>query len=299
MQNDFESMKSSLLEQMCAILDKHEIAYQKSGVEKNLNCFGKNKAALIGLLSKHPNWDKDSLAVVYNAGYIRVWCGAGIEKLRLGLEDIAKEAIEKKYPKSSGETFAAFSEALKFLCNLPQFIENRKITLEVMKLTKVQCTVNQRVSRVVHKLCQKYDIDKHSKYVSVFTTLADALNPLALPHKTILSVNPCDFLEMSSGDDWISDFRLGTPDNRGSNIAGILSAMNDNVSMVLYTISKLAAMPYHHAAKVNSEFFCYNHGIFSNPNFTPTITMNRLKLSCEILPNKHWPSAWNSQIFGC
>jgi hypothetical protein len=163
---------------------------------------------------------------------------------------------------------ARFKKALKYLCDHPRFVENKSDEKKIQQNTGASCKVGQRISRVVDNLCKNYGIYGHKDYFSVFAPLADALNPLAIEHKAVLSLNPCDFLEMSN-EGWASDFRLGVPDNRGTSVAGIFSFLNDCASMVFYTVDNAVTAQYSDATKINSEIFCYENGILLQARLYP------------------------------
>jgi hypothetical protein len=273
MYNNFESMKGSLLEQICAVLDKHKIAYEKSGVQKNLDAFCENKATLLNLLRKHPNWNENALAVIFDAGDIRTRSEEEIEKRRLELESIAAKCFENGSDDGneffSDESVAKFKKALKYLCDQPRFVTDSFAARNIKRNTGIDCKVGQRASRIIDKLCKEYEIGEHKDYFSVFARLADALNPLAIEHKAVLSLHPCDFLEMASGEGWLSDFRLDAQKNKGEYIAGIFAHMNDSGSMVFYTVDNAVTAQYSDAAKINSEIFCYENGILLQARLYP------------------------------
>ena len=269
MYNDYETMKGSLLDQMCSILDRHEIVYEKQGVEQNLNCYVNNKMPLLDLLRKHPNWDEDSLAVIFDAGDIRRSSKSEINLLRINLEKLAQEVFVSGATGLSGRSTSKFKPALDVLCGEKQYIENEDTVEKLKKLAKVDCKIGQRTSRVIHKLCKTYGINKHDNYNSVFSAFADALNPLAIQDKAVLSLHPCDYLKMSAGDGWFSDFRLGAKDKRGSSISGTLSLLNDSVSMIFYTVDKATTSPYYKSSKISCEVFCYKTGVLLQSRLYP------------------------------
>ena len=268
----YEAMMGILTDQMCAILGEHGIGFKKDGVEKNLDCYGKNKASLLDLLRKHPKWNDDVLGIVFEAGGIRQRNQTKIDSLRIELEAIANEVFEKNAAKHVGYDVSEFIHVLCILCNENPFISGSSTVDHVGKLTDVDCEIGERTSRVIDKLCKAYDIDKHADYIAVFAPLADALNPISISHKAVLSLHPCDFLRMPAGDGWDSHFRLGTHDNRGNLIAGTLGYMNDAVSMVFYTVEETAKTPYYEAHKANSQIFSYSNGALHQSRLYPNYT---------------------------
>jgi hypothetical protein len=266
---NYEEMKSILADQMCDVLDNHGIGFKKGGVEKNLDCYSKNKASLINLLSQHPKWNDDAMGVIFESGDIRLSSEADITSLRIELEKISKEVFTKDTAKFTVDDISEFTEIIEILCNEGQFIVEDTTVSRLGNLTDVGCKVGERTSRVIDKLCKAYDINNHVDYITVFTPLADALNPISISHKVVLSLHPCDFLRMSDGNGWDSNFRLGTQDRRGNLIAGTLGYMNDEVSMVFYTVDENAKIPCYKAHKTNSQIFSYSNGILHQSRLYP------------------------------
>ena len=64
-------MNEKILNQMCEVLDKYHKDYSIHGVRSNLASWQKNKSWLVDLLRKHPNWDEESLAIVFEVSQSR------------------------------------------------------------------------------------------------------------------------------------------------------------------------------------------------------------------------------------
>jgi hypothetical protein len=58
-------MDEKIIESVCTVLEKYDKDYNKDGVWANLREWKYNKNPLIELLSRHPNWNSDALAVVF------------------------------------------------------------------------------------------------------------------------------------------------------------------------------------------------------------------------------------------
>lgn len=103
-----------------------------------------------------------------------------------------------------------------------------------------------KASRIINRLCLKFHLDQIEEeaeagepdnrymrtvkpYNALFARLADALNPAHIEKTAVLSIHPCDFLEMSNRDNtWSSCHCL----ERGSYHGGCQSYMGDAVSMI-------------------------------------------------------------------
>ena len=63
---------NKITDQVCSVLDQHEIPYKWDIVRNNIvNKWYERKSGLIDLLSRHPNWDEDCLAIVWEQDYQR------------------------------------------------------------------------------------------------------------------------------------------------------------------------------------------------------------------------------------
>lgn len=61
-----------ITDQICSVLDQHEIPYNWGIVRNNIvNKWYERKSGLIDLLSRHPNWDEDCLAIIWAQDYQR------------------------------------------------------------------------------------------------------------------------------------------------------------------------------------------------------------------------------------
>ena len=64
-------MNEKIMSQMSGVFEKYRKNYSSHGVGANLSSWSRNKGWLVDLLRKHPNWDEDSLAVVYEVNQSR------------------------------------------------------------------------------------------------------------------------------------------------------------------------------------------------------------------------------------
>lgn len=121
----------------------------------------------------------------------------------------------------------------------------------------------QKTSRIIGKLCRSFGVDGHERYNAVFAQLSDSLNPLQMLKTALLSLHPCDFLEMSNKDNtWTSCHNLES----GSYQAGTLSYMTDDVSMIFFTVDPEVKDHYYRAPRRSRQMFstrikrCFNQG---------------------------------------
>ena len=148
----------------------------------------------------------------------------------------------------------------------------------------IKCAPGQKASRIINRLCLKFHLDQIEEeteagepdnrymrtvkpYNALFARLADALNPAHIEKTAVLSIHPCDFLEMSNRDNtWSSCHCL----ERGSYHGGCQSYMGDAVSMIFFTISDEYTQDFHTAPRITREIFCYKDNVLLQSRLYPT-----------------------------
>lgn len=146
-----------------------------------------------------------------------------------------------------------------------------------------------KASRIINRLCLKFHLDRieeeaeagepDSRYMrtvkpynALFARLADALNPAHIEKTAVLSIHPCDFLEMSNRDNtWSSCHCL----ERGSHHGGCQSYMGDAVSMIFFTVSDEYTQDFHTAPRITREIFCYKDNVLLQSRLYPQIWKTR------------------------
>ena len=104
----------------------------------------------------------------------------------------------------------------------------------------------------------------------------DELMAASMQEIGVLSVHPCDFLEMSSkSNTWVSCHRLSD----GGYQAGCLSYMNDRVSMVFYAVDADVSGEYRKAIRRYRQMFFYENGTLFQSRLYPADTGNALEVS--------------------
>ena len=254
-------MNEDLILRVENIFDRYDKDYTRDGFMVNLRKWETNKARLIDLLRKHPNWNEDAMAVTFGVTENRdidngtVWeCANAVAALRYNVE-ITVEEREDFY-----KVFRLVTET----CT--KSIDSEATARDIKEMYKVPCAVGQKRSRVINAICKKYGVDKHPEYNARFAQLADSLNPIQVKRTALLSVHPCDYLEMSNIDNsWRSCHNL----EGGEYMAGTLSYMNDEVSMIFYTVDNGVSVDYYKAEKRTRQVFCYGDGILLQSRLYP------------------------------
>ena len=211
--------------------DYPQLAYCEELVDTCL----RNKATLIDLLSKHPNWDADNYRVHFDADFIReadtrraanIINSLGWELSRTGHESLA----------SLGCLFKDISYA--FTRNIDDSTVNY-VRNELGDDAHIHA--GSKPTKAVMKLLRQYGIDElgeDAKHIilRIYSEYADYLSPTTIKRHTVLSVNPVDFLRMSHGNSWTSCHRIPyCNDEFGCYSGGCLSYAYDEETMIMYT----------------------------------------------------------------
>lgn len=262
-------MKKSLVNSFYEVMHKYEKHFSDVGVKTNLSIWFKKKGALISLLRNHPNWDENALAVISEVAEIReinrdeidVQCAALVQLTNsCNLDETTKQNFKSALESTTVDYSSTLSDT---------YIETIK------EKGGISCVSGQKTSRIIKKLClqfgiaasPKYDKDYNRKFNQIFDRLSDALNPITVKKKAILSVNPCDYLEMSStANTWTSCHRL----SNGEYQAGCLSYLTDRDTLMFYTVDNNVVSDYFKASRRTRQVFCYHNGILLQSRLYPS-----------------------------
>lgn len=242
------------------VMYKYEKSFSEEGVKANLNMWNENKKNLLSLLSNHPNWNKDALAVVIPLNETRDINSYDVSSHCQSLIQIAKDM------RFSQDTLENFEKSISAATEDNSSILSTQSAKKVNEYSSVKCVAGQKSSRVINKLCKFYKVNEHSNFNSVFAQLSNSLSPKEFQRKAILSIHPCDFLEMSNTkNSWDSCHNL----EDGSYQAGCLSYMNDSVTMIFYTTCNSITEDYSDASKITRQVFCYDDGLLLQSRLYP------------------------------
>ena len=233
------------------VMYKYHKPFTEDGVMANLRAWEKSKAPLLELLRRHPNWNEQAKAIVFDYEQGRGIDPNAVDELCFVLTELAYEIIPAEQQNNfSVALLAAVSEYQK---------TPSEEKLEIIRQSGgIKCATGQKTSRIIGKLCKQFGVDKHQRYNSVYAQLADAFSPLQMQNTVVFSLHPCDFLEMSNKENtWYSCHNLES----GSWQAGCLSYMTDGVTIILYTVDEGVKQDYHKALRRNRQVFFYQDTI--------------------------------------
>lgn len=239
-----EELKQAFYE----VMYKYKKAFGETGVMANMNAWVENKASLLGLLRRHPGWNEEAKAIVFSFDEGRGIEHDTVDEIAFMMEDLAAEQIKEEqrledFRISLRTAVSEYSSTLS------------EDALEVIRTRGgIKCAAGQKTSRIIGKLCREFGVDRHERYNAVFAQLSDSLNPLQMLKTALLSLHPCDFLEMSNKDNtWTSCHNL----EDGSYQAGALSYMTDDVSMIFYTVDPEVSDHFYRAPRRSRQMFFY------------------------------------------
>lgn len=242
------------------VMYKYEKCFTEHGVMANLNTWQSNKGGLVNLLRKHPNWDEKNLAIIFKFSSEREIDQGVVNECVFALNELAEECIP------GGEQRVVFKNAIQDITSEYNKIPSDDCITKVKENTGIQCCLGLKTSRIIGKLCKHYKIHTHESYNRVYARLADEFNPLHIQQTGLLSVHPCDFLEMSNRyNSWRSCHSL----DGGEYQSGCLSYLADSVSMIFYTVDNDVTDNFHEYPKRHRQVFCYNENVLLQSKLYP------------------------------
>ncbi len=264
-----EELKNAFYE----VMYKYEKSFSEHGVMENLNAWAAAKAKLLALLRCHPNWNEAAKAVVIEFNEGRGIEQDVIDEIAFTMRGLAEEIIPENRHGAFLTTFnAAVGEYSSTLT---------EETLAIIRENgDIKCAAGQKTSRIIGRLCRKFGVDTHEQYNRVFAQLSDALNPLQIQKTAVLSVHPCDFLEMSSrSNTWTSCHNLAS----GSYQGGALSYMTDNVSMIFFTVDSDVKEHFYRAPRRTRQMFFYQDNMLFQSRLYPDDSEETMKQNRSIV----------------
>ena len=393
---------SDICDRVASVFDKYDKAYSMGEVRNLIDRWESKKAPLIDLLRKHPNWNEDSLAIVWDHDTIREVNGYdyfshidyiinavtydGSVKLfdgtksyvssidleyrvaevnseddgymnkyyivtnRAGEPDVNEmQRIVNKHRVNDSYNILDIIRKLKYV-QLTRFIDNGGGFDEFVNNDIYDFRVGQKTSRAIRSTLIRYGVDKivdsyadkinkivmdameanspikptdsdkiwryaeevyedellrrvnlsnyefhgANNFERICGLIADDLSPLSINRHTVLSVHPCDYLEMSNIDNsWSSCHNIES----GCYMAGTLSYMCDDCSMIFYTVDKeYSGTDYYKQPKINRQVYCYEDGVLLQsrlyPDYRDSVNSNNFRAAvqsvfakCENMPN--------------
>lgn len=265
-------------QQFYEVMHKYQKPFSEEGVTANLTQWSEQKQGLLQLLRRHPIWNEKELAIVFRVEERREIDRITVDETRAAILELGRRACTDDTVYENFET--APRAATADYARIPN--EYRLDTIR--QYGGIKCAPGQKASRIINRLCLKFHLDQIEEeaeagepdnrymrtvkpYNALFARLADALNPAHIEKTAVLSIHPCDFLEMSNRDNtWSSCHCL----ERGSYHGGCQSYMGDAVSMIFFTVSDEYTQDFHTAPRITREIFCYKDNVLLQSRLYPT-----------------------------
>ena len=259
------------------VMYQYKLAFTPDGVQANLNQWRQQKTSLLELLRRHPNWREQELAVVFDLSEQRQLDRACVDETKFEMLTLAEEAG------LTDERLDEFRDALDAATADYATVPDESRLPVIRNRGHIKCDAGMKASRIINRLCVKFGIDQYETerelghgdtrhtarvkpYNAVFARLADALNPVQISKTGVLSVHPCDYLEMSAKKNaWHSCHCLAD----GGWRAGCQSYMGDGVSMVFFTVDDGVKEQFYRAPRLTRQIFCYRDGVLLQSRLYP------------------------------
>lgn len=271
-----ETERKNLLASMKNLLEEYDYTYTDAALDKIVDTWTINKASLINAFKKHPNYIDGKFMIAFDRQYERVMDVKEIDRfaqyMRLTLAPQCRDNLPEEIDRQTKEDGCRWlpSDLWLFIENFSSYCKSRTIDEDfATTLDKLVPTIHvhngEKTSRVINRLCKYLGYDKHEDYNKKFAKFADALSPITITQRVILSLNPIDYLTMSFGNSWASCHTIDKENKRkmpndyhGCYSSGTVSYMLDEVSMVLYVVDKAYnGTDYEWQPKINRQMFHY------------------------------------------
>lgn len=271
-------MMDELKQQFYEVMHKYQKPFSEEGVTANLTQWSEQKQGLLQLLRRHPIWNEKELAIVFRVEERREIDRITVDETRAAILELGRRAC------TDDTVYENFETALRAATADYARIPNEYRLDTIRQYGGIKCAPGQKASRIINRLCLKFHLDQIEEeaeagepdnrymrtvkpYNALFARLADALNPAHIEKTAVLSIHPCDFLEMSNRDNtWSSCHCL----ERGSYHGGCQSYMGDAVSMIFFTVSDEYTQDFHTAPRITREIFCYKDNVLLQSRLYPT-----------------------------
>ena len=272
--------REAIYDNMAQLLDEYNYTYTSDALYEIIDTWAENKANLISLFKKHPNYVEGKFMIAFDKDWNRNidpngaydfanWMKMYLDIVIDNFSDEVKEAVneynneypwdQERYPGNAYFFFYCASEYAK------QFVDARLEQLFNNVYPSLKIKEGMKTSRAVNKLCTWLGFNKLIGFNKEFAKFADSVNPLKITRHTVISLNPIDYLTMSFGNSWASCHTIDKTNKRdmpnsyeGQYSSGTVSYMLDKVSMVFYTVdASYNGNDYYFEDKINRNMFHY------------------------------------------
>lgn len=247
-----EEERRYLISSISKLLSEYDYKYTEEALGKIIDRWAEQKSCLIEGFKKHPNYVEGQFMISFNQKYERAinakasvdfgqWVlnGPAGEYCKDIPEEI-KSRREKPIHNLPWDLYYFF-DGLRYYAT--QFISEETATKINEMVPGFRVRAGQKTNKVVNKICIYLGYNKHPNYNREYAKYSDSLSPITFERRTVLSINPLDYLTMSFGNSWASCHTIDKKNKRnmpnsyeGMYSSGTMSYMLDSTSMVFYTV---------------------------------------------------------------
>lgn len=277
---------SKIEEDIQTLLKTVTIPYSMSAVHTIAEKYKEKKTPLIEILRKSPKWSEKDLSIIDE---IEITYATDTIKAKHFIDYIWQIAYDEYCGKRSIYDFcvknntdwSSFEALFGMFKNNIMFVKPKtEFEINLFKMFGLS-TSGGKTSRLLRKVIEKTGLitklmeaqykDKYGKikfdFERRFAEFSDATTEIKKKNTFVMSVHPCDYLSMSHGNSWTSCHSL---EKKGCYSSGIMSYMNDEVSIICYTLSEIKdEIPLFLHRKVNREVFCLNENVLLQSRIYP------------------------------
>lgn len=273
--------REAIYDDMTNLLDKYGYNWTADAIYEIIDTWAEQKADLIRLFKKHPNYVEGKFLIAFNQDWNREintegawrfarWIDMNLPVIYENLPCRLKQKVDDWQCTHYYYTRIYIPRETNFLYSSTEVYARQLMDEDSIEWfndidPELHFTVGMKMSRAINKLCTYLGINKLPDYNKEFAKYADSVNPLKIVRHTILSINPLDYLTMSFGNSWASCHTIDKENVRcmpnsyhGQYSSGTISYMLDKVSMVFYTVdAEYDGNEYYFEDKINRCMFHY------------------------------------------
>ncbi len=210
-----------MVEKIATLLDEYNHPNTEYGIEKMLETWSTNKANLIRVLSKHPNWDPENYRIVFSTDYERGFDSNAIDEFKQWVKSVFLEQHAEKCDGIDATVYSANMGKLETIQSCMDRIRSREASLtgfqsfmtfnyngeEYSTLTQLIASMNAvfRAFQETHvKVCGVYiteeSKDTIAKIVEFFNLLINTAEGNLLTEEVAEKINELFYLSHADKD---------------------------------------------------------------------------------------------------
>lgn len=201
------------------------------------------------------------------------WIEDNILKYKMASKTLSGEC----YTMESFEKFQLARDFADFIKDIKETFTNKSVEEDLNEnFPNAHAHEGQKITKPVRKVLEKLGFTKlgpipencYGSFEQEFAKFADAVAITTLKRRSVISVNPIDYLTMSFGNSWQSCHTIDKRNRRhidsshtysGMHSGGTISYMLDGSSMVYYTVDNSVSENYQLSDKIQRNMFHFSY----------------------------------------